>query len=273
MLTDSENLSNALAERFGLCVSATLEQVADGHKFIIRPEKIEHTISFQIELILGWRSISAIFRPGNYASSLLKSMNSATTEQKSAFAVFASSLQSKGAKVQVLLDSLPVEATTPLLWPNAWSNITISMKKIGVVIENDYDFIAAFPWATGFFGMVLALLPLEEVPEENIILEEEGAISYKLVKRYERSRINRAACIEIHGTCCKICGFSFEKIFGKLGDGYIHVHHIVPVSEMLGSYTINPGTDLIPICPNCHTMIHRVKPSMSPDTLKKLLLK
>ncbi len=85
------------------------------------------------------------------------------------------------------------------------------------------------------------------------------------------ARINRAACIEINGTSCNICGFSFGDVFGVLGEGFIHVHHIVPVSEMDGSYILNPGTDLIPVCPNCHAMLHRKQSVLPPNELKKIL--
>ncbi len=200
-------------------------------------------------------------------------MNTATLEQKSAFAVFASSLQARGARVNLALDGIEANALAPETWPLVWSNITISMKKIGVIVEKEsgYDFAAAFPWATGFFGMALALLPLEAVPENELAGEEEGTEIYRTVKLYERSRINRAACIEIHGTVCKVCEFSFGDTYGELGEGFIHVHHIVPVSQMGGSYVLNPGSDLIPVCPNCHAMLHRKTTPYSPDELQQIV--
>lgn len=272
-MIDTLQLSDALTERFGLGVSATAEQVSAGQKIVILPVNIEHTISFQVELILGWRTVSAVFKLGNFASALIKSMNAATPEQKSAFAVFAGSLKSKGAQVDMLLGQTSVDASTPENWPDNWSNIAIRMKKIGLVLEknSDYDFEVAFPWTTGFFGMTLALLPLEEIPNKGFTSEEEGACFYKLVKRYERSRINRAASIEIHGASCKICGFCFGDVFGDLGEGFIQVHHIIPISEMGGSYILNPGTDLIPVCPNCHAMLHRKRPALHPNELKMML--
>lgn len=268
-MIDSKNLSEALAERFGLEVNAITEKVPKGQKVIIRPENIEHTISFQVEMMLGWRTITATFVPGSFARELIQKMNSASPDQKLAFAVFANSLESKGAVISLQLDGKNVKPDTLEDWPLQWHNITISMKKIGVVLEqnNNYNFDAAFPWTTGFFGMALALLPLEPVEESNNEGKPEGAVQQKLIKQYERSRINRAACMEIHGTSCKICGFNFGKIYGDLGKGFIHVHHIVPVSQMGGSYVLNPATDLIPVCPNCHAMLHRKTPPLLPKEL------
>ena len=147
------------------------------------------------------------------------------------------------------------------------------MKKIGLVLEKktEYDFSEAFPWTTGFFGMTLALLPLEEISFIEVPGEFEGGHYFERVKRYERSRINRAACIELNGDSCKICSFSFGNTYGEYGEGFIHVHHIVPVSEMGGSYFLNPATDLIPVCPNCHSMLHLKQKVLQPDELKDLM--
>ena len=41
-----------------------------------------------------------------------------------------------------------------------------------------------------------------------------------------------------------------------MGEGFIHVHHIKPIAEIGTSYVINPATDLVPVCPNCHAMLH-----------------
>jgi len=268
----NDQLSVALTERFGLPVSTECQKVDDGFKIIIRPAEVEYTISFHVELLLGWRRVTASFKPGNFASALVQAMNEASAEQKSAFAVFATSLSLKGAKIDLKYDHTPFPATQPEAWPRLWSMIEISMTKIGVLIESEsgYNFDEAFPWATGFFGMSLALLPLEPVIEDTQA-ENEGKQFLALVKRYERSRINRAACIEINGSSCRICGFDFGKNFGDVGQGFIHVHHIIPVSQMGSSYVLNPGSDLIPVCPNCHSMLHRKNPPYTPDEMRDII--
>jgi len=268
-MIDTIRLSKALTERFGLEVEATASVENNGQKITISPSGIERTISFRVELHLGWRTVSAAFIPGNYASGLVAGMKAATPSQLAAFAVFSESLKSKGARVSLQLDSNKVDSSAPSSWPKDWGTIHISMKKVGVVVEKSsgYDFNETFPWATGFFGLAFALLPLEEIDESAIEGDSEGAVLFRLVKQYERSRINRAACIEIHGTACRICGFDFGAQFGELGEGFIHVHHIVPVSEMGGNYSLDSGKDLLPVCPNCHAMLHRRSPALTPDEL------
>ena len=87
----------------------------------------------------------------------------------------------------------------------------------------------------------------------------EGTIKSFYGKRYERNPKIRKKAIEIHGLECKICGFNYEKVYGELGSGYIEIHHINPLSEIKEDHTVNPETDLIPVCSNCHRMLHRDK--------------
>lgn len=102
----------------------------------------------------------------------------------------------------------------------------------------------------------------------------EGAVSKITVNRYERNPEARKKCIELYGGAfCLICGFDFERVYGELGRDYIHVHHIVPISEIGQEYKIDYKKDLIPVCPNCHAMLHRKinGRTLSPQELRKLI--
>jgi len=96
----------------------------------------------------------------------------------------------------------------------------------------------------------------------------EGALKRMSNNRYERDPHARAACIDHHGTSCIACGFNFEKVYGSIGADYIHVHHVRQLSECGGSYTVDPISDMVPVCPNCHAMIHRNKASMTVEELQ-----
>ena len=48
---------------------------------------------------------------------------------------------------------------------------------------------------------------------------------------YERNPKYRKQAIAIHGDSCFACGFNFGDFYGEYAEGYIHVHHTVPVSE------------------------------------------
>lgn len=111
-----------------------------------------------------------------------------------------------------------------------------------------------------------------EVLEDDEVYYE-GSVTTVKVNKYERNQEARRKCIEIHGCQCKICGFDFEKTYGKAGKGLIHVHHVVPISSIKEEYQIDYEKDLIPVCPNCHAMIHRKKDPYTIEEIKEMLLK
>ena len=111
-------------------------------------------------------------------------------------------------------------------------------------------------------------------PILNVIQEEkiEGALIQVNSTSYERDHSLRAECMRIHGTTCKICGFDAGKTYGEKFSGLIHVHHITPLSEIKGSHSIDPKKDLIPVCPNCHMIIHSKKEGVYlPEEVKEML--
>lgn len=85
----------------------------------------------------------------------------------------------------------------------------------------------------------------------------EGAIKTITVNKYERSTEARNKCIKHHGCTCKVCGLNFKEMYGVIGEGFIHVHHIKPLCEIKEGYEVDPVNDLIPVCPNCHAMLHK----------------
>lgn len=47
---------------------------------------------------------------------------------------------------------------------------------------------------------------------------------------------------------------SAPPIYGV--SGIIHVHHLKPLHESIGIGIVDPSRDLVPVCPNCHAVIH-----------------
>jgi len=104
----------------------------------------------------------------------------------------------------------------------------------------------------------------------------EGAKRTITVNLYERSNKARLACIEHHGSRCKVCSIDFGEVYGHEFHGFIHVHHLTPVSEVNSRYEVDPKNDLIPLCPNCHAVIHyggktRTLEEINHNGLRKML--
>jgi len=101
---------------------------------------------------------------------------------------------------------------------------------------------------------------------------KEGRKKQYYVTKYERNPINREKCIELQGTICKACSFDFSKTYGQRGKNYIEIHHVKPLHSLDEEVEINPATDLVPICSNCHRMIHRKKNDiLTVEQLNKIL--
>jgi hypothetical protein len=101
----------------------------------------------------------------------------------------------------------------------------------------------------------------EEIPTEDAPFVE-GAAQEVRVNRYERDPRARQACLDHWGTTCSVCSMSFAKLYGPLGEGFIHVHHLLPLSELGEDYEIDPVKDMRPVCPNCHAMLHCRRPPL-----------
>ena len=73
----------------------------------------------------------------------------------------------------------------------------------------------------------------------------EGTKTKVFVNRFERNPKAKQAHLEHYGYNCQTCYFNFEYQYGQIGKDSIHVHHIIPIK------------DLIPVCPNCHLILHK----------------
>ena len=108
----------------------------------------------------------------------------------------------------------------------------------------------------------------------------EGGIikSVKEVSRIHRNSEARKKCLEHYfkeneNYKCQICYFNFKEKYGELGKNFIEVHHIqshTQLSNRIGEHEIDPTKDLIPVCSNCHSIIHRKNPPIKIEEMKKL---
>jgi predicted HNH restriction endonuclease len=99
----------------------------------------------------------------------------------------------------------------------------------------------------------------------------EGSRRQITVNAYERDPLAREKCLQHYGPTCVVCGFNFLAVFGPDAEGFIHVHHLVPLSEIGSEYTVDPLKDLRPVCPNCHAVIHLGGRARSIDEVREML--
>lgn len=100
----------------------------------------------------------------------------------------------------------------------------------------------------------------------------EGKKKQISVNAFERNVVARNLCIKYFGPQCSVCDFNFEKQYGQIGTGFIHVHHLLELSAIGNEYKVNPTTDLRPVCPNCHAMLHQRNPAYRIEELRKIMM-
>ena len=109
---------------------------------------------------------------------------------------------------------------------------------------------------------------LPDIPIHSLF---EGTPYQQVIKSYERSSFARELCLAHYSYDCAACEMNFETTYGEIGRRFIHVHHVNEMAVLTtGRYT-DPIADLRPVCPNCHAMLHKQKPAMAIDDLRKIL--
>lgn len=73
----------------------------------------------------------------------------------------------------------------------------------------------------------------------------------------------RQQCLDKYGYQCQCCGMDFAEMYGEeLGANFIEVHHLKLISTFeKDGVPENFLENLVPLCSNCHSMIHHIKDS------------
>ena len=144
----------------------------------------------------------------------------------------------------------------------------------GLSVSADCDRVHAVDQVTlivqcafGFLLMLSGVLADDKNEEETGGVIEGQKHTYSTT-RYERSPKNRALCIAANGVRCAACGFDFGAKYGAFAANFIEVHHITPVSQLDHPTALDPTRDLVPLCPNCHAVVHMANPPLTIDELK-----
>lgn len=110
---------------------------------------------------------------------------------------------------------------------------------------------------------------LDSSNQKVVDLKEGLAKEAKVLKR-TRNRTARNRCLADSNYKCCICGFDFQEVYGEIGKEYLEVHHIVPLAKYDRKHVI-PQSELVALCSNCHSMIHRKVNVMDVDDLRNIV--
>lgn len=272
---DIDKLQRRLEERFGLELVHRHETIDGGIFSSLRPAGLTVGNGCSVLLARTPRLVEASFRADNFAGALLRTMWESDTPSRSTFGALLAQARAAGADIYVSVDGGPPDVLPES--PQPWRRLVIDVRRnIAIAAAQEATlFEEALSVASICLSLTLTIVPTESL-ERSVGSEDtglpEGAKVRIEVNRYERSPANRAVCIAHYGAVCQLCGFSFGDIYGKRGQGFIEVHHKVPVSKLGGSYFVDPIEDLVPLCSNCHSIIHRTNPPLSVEDTRALIL-
>lgn len=278
MPLDLRHLARVITDQTGLEFEAESDVDADGQRrYLLRPRGLPADHTFGIRTTLGWRRLTVEFEPGKFAGSLLADMGNADADGRSAFRSVLSDCLGLGSQIQLEINGSSLPFDSDDVWERTWSRLTLSLKKGQLELgadEGEPDAQIACRWTGRFAAAVVAILPTEGEGESispDVVGYPEGALTRVQANRFERDRRNRAAAIAIHGSTCKGCGLEMAARYGSVATGLIEVHHVTPVSELGEARVIDPATDLVPLCPNCHAVVHRRTPPFAIEELRTIL--
>lgn len=150
-------------------------------------------------------------------------------------------------------------------WFPESSGISIKQSVISELESKWFEFCTSHQYmSSSFFSS-------DSKDADQVILYEGTPIDI-IQTKYERNPAARKRCLEYHGYSCMVCKINFEKTYGEIGKGFIHVHHIHQLADKGYEHKVNPVEDLVPVCPNCHAMIHAKRPAYTIDEMRNLII-
>jgi 5-methylcytosine-specific restriction protein A len=281
MMSDPDLLAEWVSAETGIEFTGAEGHDSDGNRWMeLYPAGHSVRQTFILRTVVGWRRVDVFFRLGDFARELVEAMGSADSIGRQTFRAVLTNCREAGAEVKLTINGAVRDVDDDTVWALPWRSFDLAIQRGMLDINEgnaDSDLRQIELWTSRAAAAVLALLPLEAKADDLVEVVPdvaglpEGAKVRIEVNRYERDRRNRAATLAIHGYRCKACGVDMSERYGWNATGLIEVHHVVPVSEIGSCYVVNPKTDLVPLCPNCHSVAHRRPSPFSVDDLRHML--
>lgn len=244
---------------------------AVGNEFpAFRPAEVPRGIPmFSIALRLDPRSAGATFVSDPFAGQVIRTMAESVSAGRAGWPLQVRQALERGVETRLWVNARPVDIDR--LPEQTWRSLEIEtdarLSRRGGVAQLREAWLLA---AGHCLALVMSALTLNEIDQFPSGLPE-GAPFQSSVTRHERSPVNRLRCVQFYGYSCWVCDLNFAERYGTLGGEFIEVHHLFPVAQLPEGYVVNPITEMVPLCSNCHSMAHRQNPPVHPASLRALL--
>jgi 5-methylcytosine-specific restriction protein A len=224
----------------------------------------EDGFDFDILLSASHHRAEATFRPSRFSGPLIRQMTSGLLADRALWDSELDRAQKAGVEVVVSVDGDPrpdQEDFPPLNMRDLEIECVCRIPGHGGDVPK-----AVEQAAMACLGLVLACLEFVSSSDDGDLIFE-GRLLTRTQTKYERSPLARLRCIMANGTKCRVCGLDFGEAYGDIGAGFIEVHHLESLSSIGHEHAVNPVTDLVPLCSNCHSMAHTSRPPVTPEEL------
>lgn len=259
----SEELQRSLVNEFHVEFSVYQK---NGHIEIV--QDIENRNTFCLEVFYTETRLTIDCHPDKYGVAFAKTLQKADGQKKEQFCEYWKIIEEIGCKFSIKINDILVRKDNFSESLKNLQRIEIRFSKAPFYDEETENRNQKIIEYTKLVcAMILSLCDIA------FRGKEEGNEETVISKKYERNSLNRMICLSHKGYKCSVCGFDFGEKYGEIGENYIEVHHIIPVSKMGAHYKIDPINDLVPLCANCHAMVHRRNPPYSVEELKEIIEK
>ncbi|ONI41703.1 hypothetical protein AN640_07780 [Candidatus Epulonipiscium fishelsonii] len=107
------------------------------------------------------------------------------------------------------------------------------------------------------------------------IIEKANSISSFKEEKVEIEKIKiwedlKTVCLDYYGAICEVCGIDYGYTYGNQFERYIDIHNLKSTHKEDDNLDINPEEDLVPVCHNCHFIMHTKQPCYTIDEMKKI---
>jgi 5-methylcytosine-specific restriction protein A len=266
-------LALVLSAESGVALQVRPIEAPGGYRYLgVVPLHVPPGYEFGIGFSWTSRHVEALFRPDRFSGRLVRDIGDGVGMAPSGWLGLVADATAAGVDVEVVINGTqldPRDAPSIGDWRSVEVACSRRLPREPAGRQHAFRGALAAVGRSGL-GLVLSGLALELVGPSFVGVVEGREIEITTTL-YERSPVNRMRCINQFGWSCQVCGFDFEERYGALGTRFIEVHHLTPVSSMGGEQVVDPLTDLIPLCSNCHSMAHRESPPLAPHALRLAL--
>lgn len=225
--------------------------------------------AFSIALSRTPFEVRAGFIADRFAGRMVRRFSETISKDQAIWKSLVNNATSQGVTISLRIDDQPCSVDE--LPAGSWRSLEIeAVRRVPRRLQgnpfSDWELVAGEVLCFVLSGLGLDVDPIGA----EVMPREEGRVVAAVGSKYERNPVNRLLCIRHHGMSCWVCDLVFEETYGDLGLDFIEVHHVIPVSTR-GFGMVDPVTELVPLCSNCHSMVHRRNPPVHPVDLRAQL--